>query len=83
MENFLLLFDELDDLYSTMGLIWRPIASLLFACFLFAATGFIFIAAPMMAQWLGVALVGIGLLELVRKRMQSVAAQAAAEVGQK
>jgi hypothetical protein len=54
--------------FSTVGLIWRPIVSFLAAVALFAATGFVFITFPIAAEMLAVGLVGLGLLEMVRQR---------------
>ena len=68
MEDFLLVFDEIDDLYSTVGLIWRPIVSFLAVVILFVATGFVFITFPVAGEMLAVGLVGAGLLEMVRQR---------------
>ena len=72
VEDFLLVFDEIDDLYSTVGLIWRQIVSFLVAVALFIATGFVFITFPTAAEMLVVGLVGLGLLEMVRQRRLSL-----------
>jgi len=68
VENLLLVFDEIDDVFSTVGLIWRPIVSFLSAVALFVATGFVFYRFPLAAEILAVGLVGIGLLEMLRQR---------------
>lgn len=68
MEDLLLVFDEIDDVFSTVGLIWRPVVSFLVAVALFVATGFVFITFPIAAEMLAVGLVGAGLLEMVRQR---------------
>jgi TRAP-type mannitol/chloroaromatic compound transport system permease large subunit len=71
VEDLLLVFDEIDDVFSTVGLIWRPIVSFLAAVALFVATGFVFITFPIAAEMLAVGLVGLGLLEMVRQRRLS------------
>jgi hypothetical protein len=68
VENLLLVFDEIDDLFSTVGLIWRPIVSFLGALATFIATGFVFLSFPLAAEFLAVALVSIGVLEMLRQR---------------
>jgi multisubunit Na+/H+ antiporter MnhG subunit len=68
VEDLLLVFDEIDDVFSTVGLIWRPVVSFLVAVALFVATGFVFITFPVTAEMLAVGLVGAGLLEMVRQR---------------
>jgi multisubunit Na+/H+ antiporter MnhG subunit len=68
VEDLLLVFDEIDDVFSTVGLIWRPVVSFLVAVALFVATGFVFITFPIAAEMLAVGLVGAGLLEMVRQR---------------
>jgi O-antigen ligase len=68
VENLLLVFDEIDDVFSTVGLIWRPIVSFLVAVALFVATGFVFVTFPVAAEILAVGLVGVGLLETLRQR---------------
>ena len=71
MEDLLLVFDEIDDVFSTIGLIWRPIASFLGAVALFVATGFVFLTNPLVAEVLAVGLVSLGLLEMLRQRRLS------------
>jgi lipopolysaccharide export LptBFGC system permease protein LptF len=73
MENLLLVLDEIDDLFSMFGLIWRPFVSLVFAVALFVATGFIFVTLPKTVEIVAIALVGFGLLDMVRQRLQSQA----------
>jgi hypothetical protein len=70
MENLLLVFDEIDDLFSMFGLVWRPIVSFVAAVALFVATGFVFFTFPVTATILAFSLVSVGLLEMVRQRMQ-------------
>jgi multisubunit Na+/H+ antiporter MnhG subunit len=74
VENLLLVFDEIDDLFSTVGLIWRPVASFLAAVALFIATGFVFLTSPLTAELLAVGLVGAGLFEMLRQRHLSQSA---------
>ena len=76
MENLLLVLDEIDDLFSMAGLIWRPVVSFLSAVALFIATGFVFLTIPLTAEIIAVALVSVGLLEMLRKRRLSQAAEA-------
>jgi uncharacterized membrane protein len=68
MENLLLVLDELDDVYSTLGLIWRPILSFLAAVALFVGTVFLFFSAPWLAEIIGLTLIALGGLELLRQR---------------
>jgi hypothetical protein len=68
VEDILLVFDEIDDVFSTVGLLWRPIVSFLAAVALFVATGFIFLTIPLAAEVLAVGLVSLGLLEMLRQR---------------
>lgn len=68
MENLLLILDELDDVYSTLGLIWRPILSFAVAVALFIGTGFLFLRAPWLAEIIGLALILLGGLEFIRQR---------------
>jgi len=75
VEDLLLVFDEIDDVFSTVGLIWRPIVSFLVAVSLFVATGFVFITFPTAAEMLVVGLVGWGLLEMVRQRRLNQASE--------
>jgi len=76
MENLLLVLDEIDDLFSMAGLIWRPVVSFLCALTLFIATGFIFLTTPFTAEIIAVALMSVGLLEMVRQRRQNKVADA-------
>ena len=71
MENLLLVFDEIDDVFSTLGLIWRPILSFVIAAALFVGTGFVFFSAPWLAEAIGAALIAIGGLEFIRQRRAS------------
>ena len=76
MEDLLLVFDEIDDVYSTLGLVWRPIASFLAAVAVFVATGFVFVAMPVLTEVLAIGLVGTGLLEMLRqRRLQALRAE--------
>jgi hypothetical protein len=68
MENLLLVLDEIDDLFSTAALLWRPVASFLAAAALFFATGFFFLTMPMVAGFLALGLIGWGLVEHARER---------------
>ena len=68
MENLLLVFDEIDDVFSTIGLVWRPIVSFLMAVCLFVATGFVFYRFPLAAEILAIGLVSVGLFEMFRQR---------------
>jgi hypothetical protein len=68
VEDLLLVFDEIDDVFSTVGLLWRPIVSFLAAVAMFVATGFIFLTNPLAAEMLAVGLVSLGLLEMLRQR---------------
>jgi TRAP-type mannitol/chloroaromatic compound transport system permease large subunit len=61
-------FDEIDDVFSTVGLLWRPIVSFLAAVAMFVATGFVFLTNPLAAEMLAVGLVSLGLLEMLRQR---------------
>ena len=73
MEDLLLVIDEIDDLYSTAGLIWRPVVSFLCAVALFVATGFVFLTIPIVAEILAVVLVSLGLLQMLRQRRNQTA----------
>ncbi len=79
MENLLLVLDEIDDLFSMAGLIWRPVVSFLSAVVLFIATGFVFLTIPLTAEIIAVALVSVGLLEMLRKRRLNQAAEATSD----
>jgi hypothetical protein len=79
MENLLLVLDEIDDLFSTLGLVWRPVVSFLSAVAMFVVTGFIFLTIPMAAEILAIALVSLGLLDMLRQRRNQ---QAAVETAQ-
>jgi hypothetical protein len=68
VEDLLLVLDEIDDVFSTVGLIWRPVVSFLIAVAMFVATGFIFLTFPLAAELLAVALVSLGVLEMLRQR---------------
>jgi hypothetical protein len=71
VENLLLVFDEIDDVFSTVGLIWRPVVSFLVAVALFVATGFVFLTFPIVVEVLAVGLVAAGLFESLRQRRLS------------
>lgn len=73
MEDLLLVLDEIDDLFSMVGLIWRPVASFLIAVALFIATGFVFVVMPVTVTLVAVALVAVGLFEFVRQRRHRIA----------
>lgn len=79
MEDLLLVLDEIDDLYSMAGLIWRPLVSFLCAVALFIATGFVFLAAPFTAEIIAAALVSLGVFEMLRQRRQNQAVDATLE----
>lgn len=68
MENLLLIFDELDDFYAMVGLVWRPILSFLCAAALFVLTGFIFYRMPMTVGLVGASLLTLGLIDAARER---------------
>ena len=68
MEDFLLLFDELDDLFAIAGALWRPVVSFLLAVLLFIATGFIFYSMPMLAEAIAFVLVVLGVITTFRER---------------
>jgi uncharacterized membrane protein len=68
MENLLLVLDEIDDVFSTLGLIWRPILSFVVAVALFVGTGFVFFSAPWVAEIIGLSLIALGGLEFIRQR---------------
>jgi hypothetical protein len=74
MEDFLLLFDELDDLIAMVGALWRPVAGFLLAVLLFVATGFVFYSMPMLAEAIAFVLVSLGVIDTFRERKQSAAA---------
>ena len=83
MEDLLLVLDEIDDVFSTVGLIWRPIASFVAAVAMFVATGFVFISFPLAAELLAVALVSVGLLEMLRqRRLSQIELRASAETAE-
>jgi hypothetical protein len=82
MENFLLVLDELDDLYAMAGLVWRPVVSFLAAVLLFVATGFVFYAMPMTVAVLSFVLVAAGIFESIRRRRAEQAALEPVELGQ-
>jgi hypothetical protein len=68
MEDFLLLFDELDDLIAMVGALWRPIAGFLVALALFFTTGFVFYSMPLLAEALALILVILGIIDTFRER---------------
>lgn len=68
MEDFLLLFDELDDLFAIAGALWRPVASFVIAILLFVATGFVFYSMPMLAEAIAFVLVVLGVISTFRER---------------
>ena len=68
MENLLLVLDEIDDVFSTIGLVWRPIVSFLAAVALFVATGFLFITLPVVVEVMAFCLVTAGLIDFIRQR---------------
>ena len=76
MENLLLVLDEIDDLFSMAASVWRPVVSFLCAVALFIATGFVFLTIPLTAEIIAVALVSVGLLEMLRQRRLNQAAEA-------
>jgi len=71
MEDFLLLFDELDDLVAMVGALWRPIAGFLLAVALFVAIGFVFYSIPMLAEGIALVLVILGVINTFRERQQT------------
>jgi hypothetical protein len=76
MENLLLVWDEIDDLFSMTAAIWRPIASFLLALAAFIATGFVYLSAPMTVAAVAAVLLLIGYVqELKERRLQPVEAQ--------
>jgi len=75
MENLLLVFDELDDVYAMVGLVWRPIVSFLAAIAAFLATGFLFLKAPFMLTFIAAALLSLGLIDAVRSRREALASR--------
>ena len=79
MENLLLVLDELDDVFSTLGLIWRPILSFVIAVALFVGTGFVFFRAPWLAEIIGLTLIALGGLELLRQRRHAREPEEASE----
>jgi ABC-type transport system involved in cytochrome bd biosynthesis fused ATPase/permease subunit len=60
MENLLLVWDELDDVVSTVRAIWPSIASFLLAVFAFIATGLLSLYAPMLVIGASVLLLVVG-----------------------
>jgi hypothetical protein len=72
VENLLLLWDELDDVFGVVGLVWRSVASLLVAVSLFVATGFLFVRMPVLAAVGTCTILGAGLalvtLDAIRQR---------------
>jgi hypothetical protein len=68
VEDLLLVLDEIDDVYSTIGLLWRPIASFVAAVAVFVATGFLFMAMPVLTEVLAIGLVSTGLIGMLRQR---------------
>jgi len=72
MENLLLVFDELDDVYAMVGLVWRPIISFLAAVAAFLATGFLFLKAPIALTFVAAAFLSLGLIDAVRTRRQAL-----------
>ena len=68
MEDFLLLFDELDDLVAMVGALWRPVVEFLSAVALFTATGFAFYSMPMVAEAIALVLVVLGVIHTFRER---------------
>jgi hypothetical protein len=70
MENFLLLFDELDDLVAMLAALWRPVVGFLTAVALFVGTGFAFYSIPMAAEALALVLVTLGVIETFRERRE-------------
>jgi hypothetical protein len=70
MEDFLLVFDELDDVYAMLGLVWRSIVSFLAATAAFVGTGFLFLKAPFILTFVAAALLSLGLIDAIRDRRQ-------------
>ena len=70
MEDLLLVFDELDDVYAMVGLVWRPIVSFLVAVAAFVGTGLLFLKAPIVLTFVAAALLSLGLIDTVRARRQ-------------
>jgi hypothetical protein len=83
MENFLLLFDELDDLVRMVGAVWRPVVGFLTAVALFVGTGFLFYSMPMAAEGIALVLVTLGVLDTFRERREARTSETpiASEVG--
>jgi ABC-type nitrate/sulfonate/bicarbonate transport system permease component len=67
MEDFLLLFDELDDLVAMAVSLWRPIVGFLVAVALFCLTGFIFYSTPILAEAIALVLVILGVIHTFRE----------------
>jgi hypothetical protein len=76
MENLLLIWDEIDDLFSMVGAIWRPIASFALALAAFIATGFVYLYAPLTVAVVAAVLLLVGFAqELKDRRLRSVVPQ--------
>jgi uncharacterized membrane protein YesL len=71
MEDLLLVFDELDDVYAMVGLVWRSVASFLMAVAAFVGTGFLFLKVPVILTFVAAAFLSLGLIDAVRDRRQA------------
>jgi hypothetical protein len=78
MEDLLLVLDEIDDLFSIVAMKWRSVASFLIATLMFIATGFLFLSMPITVEVIAFALVGLGLVNMVRERRHN---HSAASIG--
>jgi hypothetical protein len=70
MENLLLVFDELDDVYAMVGLVWRSVMSFIVAIAAFVLTGFLFLKMPFTITFVAAALLSLGTLDALRARRQ-------------
>jgi hypothetical protein len=75
MEDLLLVFDELDDAFAVLGLVWRSIVSFVAATAAFVGTGFLFLKAPFTLTFIAAALLSLGLIDAIRDRRISARPQ--------
>ncbi len=77
MENLLLVFDELDDLFAMAGSVWRSALSMLLAVAAFVATGFVFLRMPYVVSSIAAVLLILGAIDALRQRRATTSSLAA------
>lgn len=69
MENFLLLWDELDDAATSLRLLWPPFFGFLMALALFAATIFLIMQWPLLVALMALVVAAISGFEIHIRRV--------------